>query len=90
VTRYNLDGSGTHTFATGLRNSVGLAFNPGTGELWANNNDRDYLGDDLPPEHLNILKDGKCTVGRSAISRTSGIRNRNTRVPTAPASSPRR
>ncbi|PYP16786.1 MAG: hypothetical protein DMD52_06785 [Gemmatimonadetes bacterium] len=59
VTRYNLDGSGTHTFATGLRNSVGLAFNPGTGELWANNNDRDYLGDDLPPEHLNILKDGK-------------------------------
>jgi glucose/arabinose dehydrogenase len=59
VTRYNLDGSGTHTFATGLRNSVGLAFNPGTGELWANNNDRDYLSDDLPPEHLNILKDGK-------------------------------
>src|SRR5206468_2289797 len=59
VTRYNLDGSGAHTFATGLRNSVGLAFNPGSGELWANNNDRDYLGDDLPPEHLNILQDGK-------------------------------
>lgn len=59
VTRYNLNGSGAHTFATGLRNSVGLAFNPTTGELWANNNDRDYLGDDLPPEHLNILKDGK-------------------------------
>src|SRR5213078_3419101 len=59
VTRYNLDGSGAHTFATGLRNSVGLAFNPSTGELWANNNDRDYLGDDLPPEHLNILKDSK-------------------------------
>ncbi|PYP27712.1 MAG: hypothetical protein DMD55_07755 [Gemmatimonadetes bacterium] len=59
VTRYNLDGSGAHTFATGLRNSVGLAFNPGSGQLWANNNDRDYLGDDLPPEHLNILQDGK-------------------------------
>jgi glucose/arabinose dehydrogenase len=59
VTRYNLDGSGAHTFATGLRNSVGLAFHPTTGELWANNNDRDELGDDLPPEHLNILKDGK-------------------------------
>src|SRR6266487_1341773 len=59
VTRYNLDGSGAHTFATGLRNSVGLAFHPSSGELWANNNDRDYLGDDLPPEHLNILKDGK-------------------------------
>jgi len=59
VVRYNLDGSGEHLFATGLRNSVGLAFNPSTGELWANNNDRDNLGDDLPPEHLNILKDGK-------------------------------
>ena len=65
VTRYNLDGSGAHTFATGLRNSVGLAFHPTTGELWANNNDRDDIGptqaetDNLPPEHLNILKDGK-------------------------------
>jgi glucose/arabinose dehydrogenase len=65
VTRYNLNGSGAHTFATGLRNSVGLAFNPATGDLWANNNDRDNIGpneattDNLPPEHLNILKDGK-------------------------------
>ena len=59
VTRYNLDGSNPHTFATGLRNSVGLAFHPTTGELWANNNDRDNLGDDVPPEHLNILRDGR-------------------------------
>src|SRR6266699_2968814 len=58
VTRYNLDGSNPHTLATGLRNSVGMAFHPTTGELWANNNDRDDLGDDLPPEHLNILRDG--------------------------------
>ncbi len=59
VTRFNLDGSGGHIFARGLRNSVGLAFHPTTGELWANNNDRDNLGDNVPPEHLNILKDGK-------------------------------
>ena len=67
VTRFNADGSGEHRFATGLRNSVGLAFNPSTGELWATNNDRDDIGgsitapltQDLPPEHLNILKDGK-------------------------------
>jgi glucose/arabinose dehydrogenase len=59
VTRFSPDGSAEHRFATGLRNSVGLAFNPSTGELWATNNDRDNLGDDLPPEHLNILKDGK-------------------------------
>jgi glucose/arabinose dehydrogenase len=66
ITRFNADGSGEHRFATGLRNSVGLAFNPSTSELWATNNDRDNLGgsnakltDDLPPEHLNIIKDGK-------------------------------
>ena len=59
VTRFNLDGSGGRIFARGLRNSVGLAFHPTTAELWANNNDRDNLGDNVPPEHLNILKDGK-------------------------------
>jgi glucose/arabinose dehydrogenase len=63
--RYNRDGSGERIFATGLRNSIGLAFNPATRELWANNNDRDSIGpnqgatDNLPPEHLNILRDGK-------------------------------
>lgn len=66
VTRFNADGSGEHRFATGLRNSVGLAFNPSTGELWATNNDRDNIGgmntrvtDDLPPERLNVVRDGK-------------------------------
>src|SRR2546422_4763600 len=57
VTRYNLDGSGAHVFATGLRNSVGMAFHPTTGELWANNNDRDGLGDDLrSEEHTSELQ----------------------------------
>lgn len=66
VTRFNADGSGEHRFATGLRNSVGLAFNSTTGELWATNNDRDNIGgmnasktDNLPPERLNIVRDGK-------------------------------
>jgi glucose/arabinose dehydrogenase len=59
VTRYDLDGSNPYTFATGLRNSVGIAFHPATGQLWANNNDRDNLSDDAPPEHLNIVRDGR-------------------------------
>jgi glucose/arabinose dehydrogenase len=59
VVQFNRDGSGGHVFARGLRNSVGLAINPTTGELWATNNDRDNLGDDLPPERINIIKDGK-------------------------------
>jgi glucose/arabinose dehydrogenase len=58
VVRYRVDGSGEHRFATGVRNSVGLALNPVSGEIWATNNDRDNLGDDLPPDRVNILRDG--------------------------------
>ena len=58
VFQYNADGTGGRVFATGLRNSVGLAFHPTTGALWATNNDRDHLGDDLPPERINIVEDG--------------------------------
>jgi glucose/arabinose dehydrogenase len=58
VLRYNLDGSGEEIFAHGLRNSVGIAFDPATGELWGTNNDRDNLGDDLPPDRINILRRG--------------------------------
>ena len=58
VLRFNPDGSGGEVFAHGLRNSVGLAFDPATGELWGTNNDRDLLGDDLPPDRINILQQG--------------------------------
>ena len=41
------------TFARGVRNSVGLAFHPGNGQLWFTDNGRDHLGDDLPADELN-------------------------------------
>jgi glucose/arabinose dehydrogenase len=56
VTAYRPDGSGEQLYASGLRNSVGLAVHPGTGEIWATNNDRDNLGDDIPPDRVNILQ----------------------------------
>jgi glucose/arabinose dehydrogenase len=46
-------------FAKGLRNAVGLAVHPTSGELWAVNNGRDLLGDDLPPEALYIVRDAQ-------------------------------
>lgn len=55
VTEYNEDGSGELTFASGLRNAVGLTVNPKTGTIWATDNGRDWLGDDLPPEEVNDL-----------------------------------
>jgi glucose/arabinose dehydrogenase len=58
IRRYNPDGSGGQPFASGLRNAVGIAFHPQTGELWATNNGRDLLGDDLPPETINLVREG--------------------------------
>lgn len=47
------DGSQLEIFARGIRNTVGFAWHPGTGELWFTDNGRDWLGDDLPPDELN-------------------------------------
>jgi glucose/arabinose dehydrogenase len=58
VLQLNPDGSAPRIFARGLRNSVGLAIHPTTGALWATNNDRDNLGEDVPPERINIVRDG--------------------------------
>ena len=46
------------SFATGLRNPVGLAFEPETGVLWAVVNERDELGSDLVPDYLTEITDG--------------------------------
>jgi glucose/arabinose dehydrogenase len=45
-------------YATGLRNAVGLAIEPSTGALWAVVNERDELGDNLPPDYLARIIDG--------------------------------
>jgi glucose/arabinose dehydrogenase len=58
VTICDLDGKNARLYATGLRNPVGLALEPVTGELWTSVNERDELGDDLPPDYFTSLKDG--------------------------------
>ncbi len=58
VTICDPDGSNARLYATGLRNPVGLTLEPMTGELWTTVNERDRLGDDLPPDYLTSLKDG--------------------------------
>jgi glucose/arabinose dehydrogenase len=55
----NLDGSNQQTFASGLRNPVGLDFHPTTGELYATVNERDGLGDDLVPDYLTRIQQGE-------------------------------
>lgn len=48
----------TRPYAIGLRNAVGLAVNPATKAIWATTHERDNLGDDIPPEEIDILRDG--------------------------------
>lgn len=56
---FHRDGSGGHSFASGLRNPVGLAFRPGSGDLWTVVNERDGLGDELVPDYLTkVVKGG--------------------------------
>lgn len=50
------EGTITAEFAGGLRNSVFFTFHPLTGEMWATEMGRDNLGDDLPPDEINIIK----------------------------------
>jgi glucose/arabinose dehydrogenase len=53
IIRMNLDGTGREVFARGIRNSVGMDFNPKDGILWFTDNQVDHMGDDIPPEELN-------------------------------------
>ncbi|HEV7277101.1 MAG TPA: sorbosone dehydrogenase family protein [Devosiaceae bacterium] len=57
---YEIDlATGEHRiFASGLRNPVGMAWEPGTGALWTVVNERDGLGDEVPPDYLTSVKDG--------------------------------
>jgi glucose/arabinose dehydrogenase len=84
ILRYNADGSGQELFATGLRNAVGLAFSPRTGTLWATVNERDWRGDDLPPDYITEVKEGAfygwpdCIVvhGQALVDERFGPSNR--------------
>lgn len=55
ITRINADGTGLEIVASGIRNTVGFDWQPGTGHLWFTDNGRDWMGDDLPPCELNHI-----------------------------------
>ena len=48
----------TRVFASGLRNPVGMAWQPGSGALWTVVNERDELGNDLVPDYLTAVREG--------------------------------
>ncbi len=58
ILEYNPDGTAGRIYASGIRNAVGIAVQPGSGELWASVNERDGLGDDLVPDYISRIRDG--------------------------------
>ncbi len=58
ILEFNPDGSSMRVFASGLRNASGKAFNPMTGQLWTTCNERDGLGDEVPPDFFSSVKEG--------------------------------
>lgn len=58
VLAFDPNGKNERVFAAGIRNPVGLATHPGTGELWTSVNERDGLGDNLVPDYVTSVKEG--------------------------------
>ena len=79
---FDADGSNGRAFATGLRNAVGFAWDPRTGRLWAGDTGIDGLGDDTPPDEINLVEEGK-HYGHPVLSTaaTSPTRRRRAKRP---------
>jgi glucose/arabinose dehydrogenase len=58
VLAFDPDGKNQKMFATGIRNCVGLAIHPATGDLYCSTNERDGLGDDLVPDYVTRVREG--------------------------------
>ena len=58
VLAFDPEGKNRRVFASGVRNCVGLAVHPVTGDLWCSTNERDGLGDDLVPDFITRVRDG--------------------------------
>ncbi len=58
ILEFNPDGSGQRTVASGTRNPVTMAFAPGSNQLWSSVQERDLLGDNLPPDYVTAIKEG--------------------------------
>lgn len=54
----NPDGSDLRIYASGIRNPVGIAIDPKTGVLWTSVNERDRIGDNLPPDYITHVQEG--------------------------------
>jgi glucose/arabinose dehydrogenase len=58
VLAFDPDGKNQRIYATGIRNCVGMAVAPSSGTVWCSTNERDGLGDDVPPDYITRVREG--------------------------------
>src|SRR5204862_1459027 len=58
IFEFNPDGTDRKVYAWGIRNAVGIAFRPSSTELWMSANERDEIGEDLPPDYISSVRPG--------------------------------
>jgi len=58
IFEFNPDATNRKVYAWGIRNAVGIAFRPGSNELWMSTNERDEIGEDLPPDYISSVHPG--------------------------------
>jgi glucose/arabinose dehydrogenase len=59
IMQYNADGSGGRPYAKGLRNAIGFDWHPQTRAMWADDMGQDRLGEEKPPDEINLIEAGK-------------------------------
>jgi glucose/arabinose dehydrogenase len=80
ISELDADGGNKRIYGSGLRNPIGLAWNPANGTLWTAVNERDGLGDDLVPDYITEVKPGAfygwpfSYIGRNEEPRQKGKR----------------
>jgi glucose/arabinose dehydrogenase len=67
VLAFDPDGKNRRVYASGLRNCVGMAAHPQTGDIWCSVNERDELGDDLVPDFFTRIRDGSFVLSSVAL-----------------------
>ena len=70
ILRMHPDTGGWSIYARGVRNSVGMDWHPETGELWFTDNGRDWMGPDVPPEEVNVVREAGAHYGYPFIHGT--------------------
>ncbi len=58
ILEFTPEGKFVKVYASGIRNPVGIAVNPTTGQLWCSTNERDNLGDNLVPDYITSVREG--------------------------------